>query len=702
MHKKWLVSKIVSNQNNRLRFRLGAYCFSQHQGYYIENTLIHAEGIETIRCNHHNGSIVITHPKQDVDKVIDHLYQLLSKPLKEDTPSLTAENRSLSATYQHKFIHMTLKRTVMRLLAPPVVGQAVLYGKAVPFILNGIKSLLNRKINVDVLDATSIGVSLLRHDFSTAGSVMYLLNVSSLMEDYTRNHAENSLKENLALNIEQVWLCQDDNQEILVPYESLKIGDTIHIRQGSMIPIDGIVTKGDAMINEASMTGESTPAHKYSGVTVYAGTVIEDGDLFIEVTALTNQSRIANIVHMIESSETLKASVQSRAENLADRIVPYSGLAFLATLCLTRNINRAVSVLMVDYSCALKLTVPICVISAMRDAAAQKMVIKGGKYFEKLSQSDTIVFDKTGTLTKAQPKVAKILAFGNNYTRDDVLRIAACLEEHFPHSLAKAIIKQAQDEKLNHEVEEHAEVNYVVAHGVSSTYNGEKALIGSAHFIYDDEGIKKLKTVENKIKKELFGLSVIYLSIGTKVIGAIGIEDEIRPEAAEIIKNLKTDGFNNIIMLTGDNHDNAKRTADLLGIDKFYAEVLPDDKARIIQSLKKEGACVTMVGDGINDSPALSEADISIAMDDACDIAKETADISLLSNNLNDIITLRALSNQLFNRIETTNKFIVGFNSGLIGLGMLGIISPNTAALLHNGSTVALSATSMRPYTISH
>ncbi len=686
-------SFIVYDSNKRLRLRLGAYRFNKEEGFYLENQLLLLSDVEDVRTNHYNGSITVRYVANKRAEILNTLVELLNQPLKTDKANGSRQNQLLKEEYKYKFVKMTVKRQLLKMIVPLPFARIVLIKKSLPFILNGLKALKSGKLNIDVLDATSIGISIWRGDYGTAGSVMYLLGVSELMKEYTENHTLNSLKDSLAVSIDHVWKVVD-GQEEQIAYNELKIDDVIHIHQGSMVPVDGLITDGDAMINESAMTGEPISVHKHAGLMVYAGTIIEEGDLYIAVKSLAENSRISKIIELIDKSESLKASAQSRAEMLADKIVPFSYITFLATFILTRNIERAISILMVDYSCALKLSMPISIITAMRDAANHKMLIKGGKHFEKFSQADTIVFDKTGTLTKASPKVEKVLAF-NDYTRREVLKISACLEEHFPHSLARAIVKQAADEDIYH-AEEHGKVEYIVAHGIASILYGDRVLIGSAHFIYDDENVEKNSEIEAEIEREMLGLSVIRLAIGGKIVGAIGVADEIRDEAKTVIAKLKTMGFN-VVMLTGDNPANANRIANILEIDQVYAGVLPDEKADIVTKLK-ENHKVIMIGDGINDSPALSVADISVAMSDAADIARETADINLVDNDLNGLITLKELSEQLFKRISYNYNYIVGVNSTIMALGALGMISPLKAALYHNSATVILSAKSMLAY----
>jgi heavy metal translocating P-type ATPase len=497
------------------------------------------------------------------------------------------------------------------------------------------------------------------------------------------------------LNIDNVWVVTE-NGDVLMPLSGIAVGDLIRVRMGGIIPLDGEVADGTALVNEASMTGEPLAVMRKTGHTVYAGTVVEEGSISIKVKTLAENTRIQNIVSMIDQSEALKAGIQSKAEKLADTIVPFSFIGSALTLIFTRNISKATSVLMVDYSCAIKLTTPICVISAMREAANRKMLVKGGKHLEAFALADTIVFDKTGTLTVASPKAEKVVAF-DGFTTDEVLRISACLEEHFPHSVAKAIVRQAEEQNLHHE-EEHADVEYIVAHGISSILNGERVLIGSAHFIFDDEGIPLGDKEKAIIEKESGGYSVVYLAVGKRAAGMICVNDPVRTEAKDVLAKLKNLGLKRIIMLTGDGEAAARNACEALGIDEYYSQVLPETKAEVLRYLRDSGHTVIMVGDGVNDSPALSCADVSVAMKDGADIAKEVADITLLSEKLDGLVELRVLSNRLLERIHTNYRAILGFNTVLLLLGLGGAITPATSAVLHNLSTLALSGASVRQF----
>ena len=561
------------------------------------------------------------------------------------------------------------------------------------YIWKGIKCLWARKIEVPVLDATAIGVSVARGDFSTAGSVMFLLGIGEILEEWTHKKSVDDLARTMSLNVSKVWLKTED-QEVLVPASKIKAGDRIVIRMGTVIPFDGDIVDGEAMINQASLTGESVSVRKTVGSYAYAGTVVEEGEITVGVKQVSGNSRFDKIVTMIEESEKLKSGVESKAEHLADRLVPYSLGGTALTYLLTRNVTKALSILMVDFSCALKLSMPISVLSAIREANLYNITVKGGKYLEAVAEADTIVFDKTGTLTKATPTVVDVVPFDGR-TPDELLRIAACLEEHFPHSMAKAVVNAAKEKNLDHE-EMHSKVEYVVAHGISTTIDDKNVIIGSSHFVFEDE-----KCTIPEGKQELFDslpeeYSHLYLAIENQLAGVICIEDPLREEAKTVIAELKKTGFGKIVMMTGDSDRTASAIAKRVGVDEYYSEVLPEDKAAFVEKEKAAGRKVIMIGDGINDSPALSAADVGIAISNGAEIAREIADITVGADDLGQIVTLRRLSNRLMKRIQSNYRFIVGFNSGLIVLGVTGVIQPTTSALLHNTSTLAIGLKSMK------
>jgi heavy metal translocating P-type ATPase len=595
--------------------------------------------------------------------------------------------------FKERLYNMLIRRGVTRYLLPASIRNLLSIWRGLSYVYRGFKSLLKGQVHVDVLDGAAIGVSLLQGNFDTAGSIMFLLRLSSLLEDYTRQKAKSALAGSLAINIDTLWI-EQNGREVSIPTSSLSIGDMVIVRAGSMIAIDGTVRSGEAGVNQASMTGEPLPVLKKPGDSVFAGTALEDGWLAIEARTLPDGSRMGKLLEMIDHSEALKAEIQARSEHLADHIVPYSFLLSAAVYVFTGNVQKAVSVLLVDYSCAIKLSTPIAVISAMREAASLRIMIKGGKFLEAMAEADTIVFDKTGTLTVANPKINKVIPF-EGYTREEVLRTAACLEEHFPHSVARAVVLKAQEEGLLHE-EEHAEVEYIVAHGIATTYLERRVIIGSHHFVVEDEGVVFSIEQQDLVELETGGDSVIYLAIDNKPAGFLCINDPPREESKEVITTLKNLGIQNVVMLTGDSSATAKVVAEHLGIDSYRSQVLPEDKVIVLKELKARGHKVIMVGDGVNDSPALAVADVSVAMKDAADIARETADITLLDSDLWGLVTARRLSTLLLQRIKSNFRFIITFNSSLLVMGLSGVITPGTSALLHNVSTMGISAASMR------
>ena len=684
--------KIVYDAYGRLRLRCGNRAFYKECENSIVKILADIKGVLSVSVSAVNGGILVYYDGDVRNEILDTVENIQADSLIKLPLS---QAQIIDEKFNRDFINIIRQRLIIKFFVPSFIRLPLTLIKAVPFVKKGIKSLMAGKLNVDVLDAASISAAIASGAVSTASSVMMLLNISALLEGYTRQKAKTALSDSLSLNIDKAWL-MENGEEKCVPLSDIKIGDVIKVRQGSMIPVDGAVSKGEAGVNEASMTGESLPVHKKIGMSVYAGTVVSEGDLEITVSKYPDDSRIYNIIELIENSEELKSSAQTKAEGFADKLVPYSLFTSLFVYLFTGNVTKALSVLMVDYSCAIKLSAPICVISAMKEAAGRDIMIKGGRFLENYSFADTILFDKTGTLTVSCPKLSRIVSF-NGYDENTILKIAACLEEHFPHSVAKAIVHAASDMGLEH-TEEHAEVEYIVAHGISSYLNGEKTLIGSAHFVFDDEGIILTEEQEQARKKLGEKYSMVYLAIGGKLCGILCIEDPIRFEAKDVIKKLKQRGMNNIIMITGDGENTAANVCKELGIEKFYARVLPEDKLNVINALKAEKHTAVMVGDGINDSPALAAADVSVAMKDASDIARETADITLLSSNLEKLVTLRDLSEAMFKRIHKNYRFISAFNSGLILLGIGGAISPVTSALLHNVSTLAICANSMKPF----
>lgn len=611
-----------------------------------------------------------------------------------EVPDVYLQNsgRELNREYWDKLVNKVFLYGANKIFLPNPIRECITLTKSVKYLWNGVRTLASRKIEVPVLDATAIGVSVARNNMNTAGSIMFLLGIGEILEEWTHKKSVDDLARSMSLNVGKVWLCQGE-QDILVSTSDVKAGDLVRVHMGKIIPFDGTVVSGEAMVNQASLTGESIPVQKNAEGIVYAGTVLEEGELVIRVDQTNGSSRYEKIVTMIEESEKLKTSMESKASHLADKLVPYTLLGTGLTYALTRNATKALSVLMVDFSCALKLAMPISVLSAIREASLHNITVKGGKYLEAMAEADTIVFDKTGTLTKANPTVVDVVSF-NGQDSDELLRIAACLEEHFPHSMAKAVVDAAAEKNLEHE-EVHSEVEYIVAHGISSMIDGQKVVIGSHHFVFEDEKCtvdpEKMGTF-NSLPPEY---SHLYMAINNKLAAVICIEDPLREEAAAVIRSLKMAGIGKVVMMTGDSDRTAKAIAKKAGIDEYYSEVLPEDKANFVEKEKAKGRKVIMIGDGINDSPALSAANIGISISDGAEIAREIADVTIGADNLYEIVTLKALSNSLVKRIDKNYRFIVSFNAGLIVLGVTGIIPPTMSALLHNGSTLAIGMKSM-------
>ncbi|HJC34636.1 MAG TPA: heavy metal translocating P-type ATPase [Candidatus Mediterraneibacter faecipullorum] len=606
---------------------------------------------------------------------------------------LSSSGRELNSSFREQLITRVILHYGGKLIVPYPIRKVWMTFKALRYIWKGLKCLARRKIEVPVLDATAIGVSVIRGDFDTAGSVMFLLGVGELLEEWTHKKSVGDLARSMSLNVKKVWLKKDD-QEILVNASDIQPGDTVVVHMGNVIPFDGEVSGGEGMVNQASLTGESLPVRREKGKTVYAGTVLEEGELEILVKAVSGSTRFEKIVTMIEDSEKLKSALESKAEHLADKLVPYTLLGTGIVGLVTRNVTKALSVLMVDFSCALKLAMPIAVLSAIREAGQHGITVKGGKYLEAVAEADTIVFDKTGTLTKAKPTVKEVVVFGD-YPEDESLRIAACLEEHFPHSMAKAVVDAAKKRKLYHE-EMHSKVEYIVAHGISSYIGEKKVVIGSSHFVFEDEGCRIRPEMQERFDTLPSEYSHLYLAIDGELTAVICIEDPLREEAADMVRMLKEEGLKKVVMMTGDSERTAASIARRVGVDEYYSEVLPEDKARFVEKEKEAGRKVIMIGDGINDSPALSAADAGIAISDGAEIAREIADITIAADDLRVIVTLKKLANAMMKRIQCNYRGIVGINSGLIALGVGGVIQPTTSALLHNTSTLAISLKSMQ------
>ena len=689
--------KIVHEIDGRLRVRFGQYAFTNEQATILKSDFLKLEYVRYVEAHYKNGCLLLVFDENYKNEVFGYLksYDLSTLQNREIPKNCSQNLQVLDQSFKHELIKIFAKRYAVKLFLPNVVCKGIAIYKALAYFKAGIASLGNKRIDVPVLDATRIGISLLRKEFNTASNIMLMLKISELLEDYTRQKVTLQLGDSLMNKFDKVWIYKDE-QEQEIAMSDLKQGQTVIVQTGSMVPIDGEIIDGEAMVIESSFTGEPLSKRVTLNDTVYAGTLIEEGKIFVKVRNLQDESRIAKIIDMIDTNESLKASIQSKAEHMADAIVPYSFLGFFGVWAFTRNLTRATALLLVDYSCAIRLSTSISVISAMQEASMHNVLVKGGKHLESMKDANVIVFDKTGTLTHAKPVVLDVVPL-QDYTREEVLKIAACLEEHFPHSVANAIVHQAEVENLKHR-EEHAEVKYVIAHGISTSLNGEDVIIGSSHFVFEDEGVEMTQEIKDLISslESKGSSSLIYLAIAKKLAGIISIYDPLKPEAKEVVQELRDIGFDKVIMLTGDSPNCAKAIAKQLNLDDFRAGVLPEDKASYIESLKKEGNTVVMVGDGINDTPALSMADVSISLQDSSDIARELADITLVSNSLNDIVALRMISEGLFKRIHSQYRLIVGLNTSFIVLGALGLLTPQMLAMLHNGSTFLIASGSTR------
>ncbi len=689
--------QVMHDSGSRLRVRAGQWAFTKEEGYGLASLLLENDFIHEVFTSHRNGSILIYYDGdvESKQKIFSILNGITLDDLFEAEPTQTQISKEITDDFYLKLSKMIGRRLLGRWFLPLPIKNVLTIYRAIRYVWEGLDSLTDFRIDVALLDGAAVAGALLQKQYQPASSMMFLLSISDALEDYTVQKAKSTLKDSLALNIDTVWVVGDDGEEKQVSAMDIKKGDKIKVHMGDVVPVDGKVVDGEGMVNEASMTGEPLAVHKSNGKTVHAGTVMEEGNIIVEVYSMNKETRLNKIIDLIENSEDLKAATQSKAEKLADSIVPYSFLATALTYLITRNASKALSVLMVDFSCAIKLTTPLSVISAMREASDNRMMIKGGKFLEAYANADTIVFDKTGTLTNATPKVVEVIPMSKKYSRDEVLRMAACIEEHFAHSIATAIVKQAEEEGLKHE-EDHSEVEYIVAHGIVTEYDGKRAVIGSRHFLFDDEGIKVTKTQEKKIAKEVAEHSVVYLAIDGKLEGLICIDDPVREEAKYVIEELKSLGIENVIMLTGDSESGAKAGAKALGITEYRSQVLPEDKSRIVEELKEKGRTVIMVGDGINDSPALAAADVSVSMKHSSDIAREVADISLLSDDLYDLVTLRKLSTGMLDKINSNYRNIVAVNGTLLVLGVMGVIPPSTSSMVHNLSTMLFGAMSTK------
>ena len=662
-----------------------------HRADVLEAYLNHHDAIEKATVYERTGDVVLYYRGRRADAV-----QALSR-YKFDQPELdalvtTADSRKLNQEYQEKMCDLVAGHFFRKLFLPAPICAAYTVWRSIAFVWKGVRCLLHRRLEVEVLDALSIGVSVLRGDFSTAGSVMFLLNLGSLLEEWTRKKSLDDLARSMALNVDNVWV-RSQGTEVLLPLTKVQPGDEIVVRSGNMVPLDGTVIEGEAMVNQAALTGESMPVRKAKGATIYAGTVVEEGECVFLAKAAGGANRYDKIVAMIEESEKLKSSTENRALELADKLVPWCLAGTVVTYALTRNVTRAISILMVDFSCALKLSMPLAVLSAMRECGTAHITVKGGKYLEALAKADTIVFDKTGTLTRATPQVVDIIPFSNS-EKDDVLRLAACLEEHFPHSMANAVVRAAREQGLAHE-EMHSEVEYIVAHGIASRVGGERVVIGSHHFVFEDEHCIVPADEQEKFDRMPAEYSHLYMAASGQLVGVICIADPLRPEAASVLRQLHRLGIRNTVMMTGDSYRTAEAIARQVGVDQFFAEVLPEDKANFVQKAKAEGHTVVMIGDGINDSPALSAADIGIAINSGAAIAREIADVTIKADSLEELVTLKTIANALQHRVSSNYRFVLSFNSTLIALGALGILQPAASAMLHNLSTIGISLRSM-------
>ena len=672
--------------------------FDARQGAVILSRLERISGVYKVKLYSASGEVAITFAPDKMASLRPILLDTLAY-LDPNDPGLQKSSKHqadaliLNRTYRNRLISHVTRHFACKWFLPMPVRMLRAWYHTLGFIRKGVKSLLSGKLDVPVLDATAITAAMLQNDLGTAGSIMLLLGIGDILEEWTLKKSVHDLASHMSINVDTAWKVLENGTEIEVPLTEVEKGDVISVKMGSTIPLDGLVTGGEALVNQASMTGESMPVRKTVDGTVFAGTVVEDGEICIRVTGTVGDTRFDRIVKMIEDSEAFKSNLEGRANHLADRLVPWCLGGTLLTYLITRNVMKAMAVLMVDFSCALKLSMPLAVLSAMRECSTYKITVKGGKFLEAVAEADTIVFDKTGTLTLAKPKVADVICF-DGYSRETVLRYAACLEEHFPHSVANAIVRQAADEGITHD-ELHSKVEYIVAHGIASRVGDKRIVIGSHHFIFEDEHCRVPEGQEDLFESRSPAYSHVFMALNGVLMAIICISDPLRPEAVEVMKALRRVGFQNLVMMTGDSKRTAENVAATLELDRFYAEVLPEEKAQFVKAAKAEGHRVVMVGDGINDSPALSEADAGIAIAEGADIAREIADITISARDLHQLIVLKELSNLLMKRVNFNYDFVVSFNAALIALGVAGILPPATTALLHNGSTIALSLHSM-------
>lgn len=687
---------ILHESRGRIRFRLRQKQMTLAQADLLEAWLQGKSWTRQVTV-HERTCAVILYYDGDRQTVLEAIRQFSWQEAERTTALPAHSSRALNREFEEKLVGKVLCKAACTLFLPPPLRLARIFWHMIPFMRRGLHCLLRRRIKVELLDALSISISACRRDFGTAGMVMFLLEVGELLEEWTRKKSVADLARCMSLNVDRVWL-RTVQGEVLVPVSQIQPGDAVVVRAGGIVPVDGLVLEGEVTVNQASLTGESIPVPKRPGGAVYAGTVVEEGECVLEVKQASGQSRYDQIVHMIEQSEQMKSEAESKAANLADKLVPYTFIGSLMSFVLTRNVARALSVLMVDFSCALKLAMPLAVLSAMREAGRAHITVKGGKFLEAVAAADTIVFDKTGTLTRACPRVAQVVPFGGK-EEAEMLRLAACLEEHFPHSMANAVVEEAKRRGLRHE-EYHSKVEYLVAHGIASTVDGERVLIGSAHFVFEDERCVIPEGEQERFDALPPEYSHLYLAVGGQLAAVICISDPLREEAKEVISALRALGITSTVMLTGDSYRTAAAIAAQVGVDDFRAGVLPADKAEYVARLRREGHTVLMVGDGINDSPALSEADAGIAISDGAAIAREIADITIAADSLWELVELRRIAMALMARIHSNYRFVIGFNGALIALGVAGVLPPATSATLHNLSTLGVSLRSMSRLTI--
>ena len=684
--------KILHESSRRMRVRMAQKRMTIKEADMLQYYLEGFDFVKKVVVYERTCDVAIYYKNNKRESVIKRLkkFNYNDTALLENMPNTSG--RQITREFQEKMVGMLLSFGVRRLFFPNIINSVYTIVKAAPLVWRGIKCIVSRKLEVDLLDALSVAISIVQGNYSTAGSLMLLLDIGNELEDWTHKKSVDDLARSMSLNVDKVWLVTE-NEEVSVPISHVKTGDLIRVHTGNVVPLDGEMVSGEAMLNQASLTGESVPVEKSAGSRVYAGTVVEEGECLLRATVTNGQSRYDKIVSMIEDSEKLKSNTENMANRLADRLVPYSLLTTGLTYLFTRNITRALSVLMVDFSCALKLSMPLAVLSAMREAGNDKITVKGGKFMEAIAKADTIVFDKTGTLTYACPKVQRVIGIDGD-DENQLLKIAACLEEHYPHSIANAVVKEAKERKIRHK-EMHSEVQYIVAHGIASTIEGDKVVIGSYHFVIEDEKAQLSEDAKRKVENLDHRYSHLFMAIAGRLAAIIEIADPLRAEAKDVLKKLKALGIKKTVMMTGDNQYTAEAIAKEVGVDKYYAEVLPEDKASYVEKEKAKGRTVIMIGDGINDSPALSAADCGIAISEGAAIAREIADVCISADDLNELVKLKELSNKLPKRVESNFRFIMGFNGSLIGLGILGILAPATSSFLHNASTVGIALSSM-------